>query len=106
MIHSKFRKERAMSQVRQISVKIKWSRAVEFGAWKTIELGAEAEITSETEDWRQRQRELSTHLVEQLKAIWRGQDPPKTKTPCQHPNWHYEDGPGGPKFCPDCQVMF
>jgi hypothetical protein len=39
------------------------------GCWRTIEIGAEADLDPD-EDWQAAQQELYTALTEQLKTIW------------------------------------
>ena len=40
------------------------------GAWRSIEVGAEAALTNSEEDWRAAQIELYHGLAQQLKALW------------------------------------
>jgi hypothetical protein len=59
-------------KVQNISVNIRYSADTGAGAWKTIELGTEATLSSSGEDWEQAQRELYARLSEQLKLVWSG----------------------------------
>lgn len=40
------------------------------GAWRSIELGAEAALTNSEEDWRAAQTDLYHRLTQQLKTLW------------------------------------
>lgn len=40
------------------------------GAWRSIEVGAEASLTSSEEDWREAQAELYDRLGHQIKVLW------------------------------------
>jgi hypothetical protein len=53
-----------------ISVSIRYAADTGAGAWKTIEVGAEATLSNSSEDWAASQRELYSRLSEQLKVIW------------------------------------
>jgi hypothetical protein len=60
-------------KVNQVSVTIKYSKE-EHGAWRTIELGAEATIDPE-ENWEAQQTQLYAQLGQQLRELWRGPAP-------------------------------
>ncbi len=55
-------------QVTKVSASIRYSRDL-AGAWKSIELGVEAEL-SHGDDWWQAQSELYTELGKQLRDLW------------------------------------
>jgi hypothetical protein len=40
------------------------------GAWRSIEVGAEATLTASDEDWRAAQGQLYQQLGQQLKTLW------------------------------------
>jgi hypothetical protein len=42
------------------------------GAWRSIEVGAEATLTNSDEDWRAAQANLYQQLGQQLRALWNG----------------------------------
>ena len=55
--------------VTTISATIRYSQDTVKGAWKVIELGAEATI-SDREFWKQAQSELYYQLSDQLRTLW------------------------------------
>ncbi len=55
--------------VTTISATIRYSQDTGTGAWKVIELGAEASI-SDREFWKQAQLELYYQLGDQLRQLW------------------------------------
>ena len=55
--------------VTTISATIRYSQDTGKGAWKVIELGAEASI-SDREHWKQAQSELYCQLTDQLRQLW------------------------------------
>ena len=55
--------------VTTISATIRYSQDTGKGAWKVIELGAEASI-SDREHWKQSQSELYFQLTDQLRQLW------------------------------------
>lgn len=56
-------------EVSKISANIRYSQDTGKGAWKVIELGAEATI-SDREHWKQAQSELYYQLGDQLRTLW------------------------------------
>ncbi len=56
-------------KVEKISATIRYSQDTGKGAWKVIELGAEATI-SDREHWKQAQSELYYQLGDQLRTLW------------------------------------
>ena len=56
-------------EVSKISANIRYSQDTGKGAWKVIELGAEATI-SDREHWKQAQSELYYQLGDQLRQLW------------------------------------
>lgn len=57
--------------VTTISATIRYSQDTGKGAWKVIELGAEASV-SDREHWKQAQSELYQQLSHQLRQLWNG----------------------------------
>ena len=55
--------------VTTISATIRYSQDSGHGAWKVIELGAEASI-SDREHWKQAQSELYYQIADQLRTLW------------------------------------
>lgn len=55
-------------KVTTVSANIRYSRDSGQGAWKVVELGAEA--TLDGEDWKKAQANLYADLGQQLKALW------------------------------------
>ena len=56
-------------KVEKISATIRYSQDTGKGAWKVIELGAEASV-SDREFWKQAQSELYYQLGDQLRQLW------------------------------------
>ena len=56
-------------KVEKISATIRYSLDTGKGAWKVIELGAEASV-SDREYWKQAQSELYYQLAGQLQSLW------------------------------------
>jgi len=56
-------------KVEKVSATIRYSQDTGKGAWKVIELGAEASV-SDREHWRQCQSELYYQLGDQLRTLW------------------------------------
>ena len=56
-------------KVEKISATIRYSQDTGKGAWKVVELGAEATI-SDREHWKQAQSELYYQLGDQLRQLW------------------------------------
>ncbi len=56
-------------KVEKISATIRYSQDTGKGAWKVIELGAEATIT-DREHWKQAQSELYYQIAGQLRQLW------------------------------------
>ncbi len=56
-------------EVNKISATIRYSQDTGKGAWKVIELGAEASV-SDREHWKQSQSELYHQLAGQLQSLW------------------------------------
>jgi hypothetical protein len=68
------------------------------GAWRSIEVGAEATLTNSDESWEQAQAELYQRLGKQLKVLWNN-GTAKTETQEQPSNG--PDSPATPRqhFC-------
>jgi hypothetical protein len=58
-------------QVNKITLALRYSKELPTGAWKSLEIGAEA-VPAEDGDWQEQQRELYTELSQQLKALFSG----------------------------------
>ena len=56
-------------KVEKISATIRYSQDTGKGAWKVIEIGAEASV-SDREFWKQAQSELYYQLTDQLRQLW------------------------------------
>jgi len=56
-------------RIDRISANIRFSKDTGHGAWKTVELGAEATVEG-AESWRDAQASLYQSLGQQLKALW------------------------------------
>jgi hypothetical protein len=64
------------------------------GAWRSIEVGAEATLTHSDESWETAQAELYHRLGQQLKTLWSNgggkaetQEPPQAETPPVKEHW-------------------
>jgi hypothetical protein len=58
-------------EVTNISVRMKLTREIQPGTYKSLELGATAVITPDEQgDWRRAQRDLYASLRDQLGALW------------------------------------
>ncbi len=57
------------NESRESSATIRYSQDTGHGAWKVIELGAEASV-SDREFWKQAQSELYYQLGDQLRQLW------------------------------------
>ena len=58
-------------QIKTVSATIRYSQDTGKGAWKVVELGAEASV-GDRKDWRQSQSELYYELGAQLRSLWSG----------------------------------
>ena len=56
-------------KVEKVSANIRYSKAQEGGAWKTVELAAEGTVEP-LESWQTAQAVLYAQLGQQLKALW------------------------------------
>ncbi len=56
-------------KVQKISANIRYSQDTGKGAWKVIEIGAEASV-SDREHWKQAQSELYYQLGDQFRQLW------------------------------------
>ena len=92
-------------KVEKISATIRYSQDTGKGAWKVIELGAEASV-SDREHWKQAQSELYYELGDQLRTLWHNGtgaalngtggaenhvEPPAATEPTQTPQEHWCD---------------
>ena len=55
--------------VEKVSATIRYSQDTGKGAWKVVELGAEASI-GQRDNWKQAQSELYYQLGDQLRTLW------------------------------------
>ena len=56
-------------QITTISASVRYSKAIQPGVYKTVELSAEGTLNPK-EDWHEAQATLYADLGEQLKALW------------------------------------
>ena len=56
-------------KVTTVSANVRYSKALADGAWKSIELSAEASLDAK-EEWQDAQAELYSQLGQQLKTLW------------------------------------
>ena len=67
-------------EVTSVSATIKYSQDTGKGAWKAVEIGAEATVDA-NETWQNTQAHLYADLGQQLKALWtNGQKAPEKAT--------------------------
>ena len=70
-------------QVNKIVLTLRYSKEIADGAWKSIEVGAEA-APSEEQSWQAQQRELYAELAGQLRVLFTnntGNTPPAKEEP-------------------------
>ena len=58
-----------LPRVTTISASVRYSRKLDDGSHKTVELGAEV-VLADQEDWKETQSELYGDLCRQLKTLW------------------------------------
>ncbi len=90
-------------KVEKISATVRYSQDTGKGAWKVVELGAEASV-SDREHWKQAQSELYYQLTDQLRTLWSNGnaaalnrtggaetaiEPPTASEPSQTPREHW-----------------
>ena len=56
-------------RVTKVTANLRYSAEAK-GAWRSIELGAEASLTSSAEDWEAAQADLYHRLGQQLRTFW------------------------------------
>ena len=56
-------------KVTQISASLRYSKILDDGSWKAVEIGSEATLDAR-EDWQTAQSELYAQLGQQLKSLW------------------------------------
>ena len=61
------------------------------GAWRSLEVGAEAALTNSDESWETAQQELYQRLGQQLKTLWANGNG-KAETPPAQEHWCSEHG--------------
>jgi hypothetical protein len=84
------------------------------GAWRRIEVGAEATLTASDKTWEQAQAELYHRLGQQLKTLWNNgngkaeaQEPPTPETPAPKPeHWCAEHQTEYQRFSKDGKVWY
>jgi hypothetical protein len=83
------------------------------GAWRSIEVGAEATLTSGDESWETAQTELYQKLGQQLKTLWVNgngkvaQEPPPPETSAPKPDhWCEEHQIEYQRFSKDGKVWY
>jgi len=69
-------------QVNKIVLTLRYSKEIVDGAWKSIEVGADA-APSEEQSWQAQQRELYAELAGQLRALFTNNNstPPAKEEP-------------------------
>jgi hypothetical protein len=84
------------------------------GAWRSIEVGAEATLTTSDETWEQAQTELYLRLGQQLKTLWANgigkagtQKQPQPEAPAPKPDhWCEEHQTEFQRFGKDGKVWY
>jgi hypothetical protein len=59
-------------RVSTVSISVRYSKQLADASYKTVELGLEASLTSNTEDWQEVQRTLYTQLGDQIRFVFNG----------------------------------
>jgi hypothetical protein len=90
-------------KVERVNAKVRYSRE-ENGAWKSLELGAEASIGPE-DDWQISQALLYVQLAEQLKSLWSANGHKPTENG-SHGTEKAVETPVREHWCPVHQVEF
>jgi hypothetical protein len=99
-------------KVTTISANLRFSKDIGHGAWKVIEIGAEASVDPR-EDWQTAQTALYQQLGHQMTVLWNNgngkpaQEPPTPETPTPKPNhWCEEHQTEFKRFCKDGKVWY
>lgn len=71
-------------KVNSISATLKYSRQLQDGEWKGLEVGAEASVNDE-EDWREAQKTLYRELGEQLVCLFNHNSQKTAQKPSEEP---------------------
>ncbi len=85
-------------KVTTISANLRFSKDIGHGAWKVIEIGAEASLEPR-EDWQNAQTTLYQQLGQQMTVLWNNgnsksaQEPPKPETPAPKPDHWCDEHP-------------
>src|SRR5919106_3215845 len=83
-------------KVTTISANLRFSKDIGHGAWKVIEIGAEASVDPR-EDWQSAQTALYQQLSQQMNALWNngngksGQEPDTSKASASKPEHWCEE---------------
>lgn len=91
-------------KITTISASVRFSKAIQPGCYKTIELSAEADVAPR-ENWHEAQATLYADLGEQLKALWSARNGDTART--EQRNVH-EDSNGTTEghYCTEHQTTF
>ncbi len=75
-------------KVTTVSANVRYSKVQADGAWKSIELSAEASLNAK-EEWQEAQAELYSQLGQQLKTLWSngGAKVESPDPPQERPHW-------------------
>ena len=90
--------------VTTVSVSVRFSKAIEPGCYKTIELSAEADVMPK-EDWHEAQSQLYDQLGIQLKTLWTARNGDTARTE-QRNDREYSNGTLAEHFCSEHQTSF
>lgn len=94
--------------VTKITATLRYSAEAK-GAWRTIELGAEATLPDRDESWEHAQAELYHQLGQQLKVLWNnGKHAQEGPVVDAHPSQEPTPPPAAPKehYCKEHQTEF
>ena len=91
-------------KITTVSASVRYSKAIQPGCYKTIEISAEGTLNSQ-EDWHEAQSTLYADLGEQLKALWttRSDQSALTEQRNEHEGSH---GTLPEHFCSEHQTPF
>ena len=91
-------------KITTISASVRFSKAIQPGCYKTIELSAEGTLNP-NENWHEAQNQLYTDLGIQLKALWSTRSD-QTAASEQRNEHKYSDSTVTEHFCSEHQTPF
>lgn len=86
-------------RVTKVSAEVQYSKAINEGSWKKVNLGAEATVTPK-ENWQEAQRALYAALATQLKELFTNGPQQPAQKPAPKEKKAGNPGPSDPSWCP------